>query len=239
MRSFTAIASWVSDISVDLLAGLYARCDLALAASRPPSKGTIWRVVTAIDPAQADAAIGTWLLHRASRPSTPSGDNPAEYASPGLRELALDGKTLRGAKDSEGNQVHLLAAMTHTALVAGQVEVGAKTNEIPMLSELLDDLDINATVITADALHTQRDTAEYLHQRGAEFCSCVNENQPKLFTTLDALPWTDVPIAHTRTDRGHGRLERRMSSRSLSSSVTSATSRETPNPRSLSSASPA
>ncbi len=208
MRSFTAIASWVSDISVDLLAGLYARCDLALAASRPPSKGTIWRVVTDIDPAQADAAIGTWLLHRASRPSA-SGDNPAEDASPGLRELALDGKTLRGAKDSEGNQVHLLAAMTHTGLVAGQVEVGAKTNEIPMLSELLDDLDINASVITADALHTQRDTAEYLHQRGAEFCFCVKENQPKLFTTLDALPWTDVPIAHTRTDRGHGRLERR------------------------------
>jgi Transposase len=172
MRSFTAIASWVSDVPADLLAGLYARCDPTLAVARPPSKGTIWRVVTDLDPAQADAAIGAWLLQRAGQP-TAEGDKPADGAPPGLGELALDGKTVRGAKDGDGNQVHLLAAMTHSGLVVGQVEVGAKTNEIPLLPELLDDLDIAGSVITADALHTQRDTAEYLHQRGADFCFCV------------------------------------------------------------------
>jgi predicted transposase YbfD/YdcC len=127
----------------------------------------------------------------------------------GLGEVAVDGKTLRGARDGDGNQTHLLAAMTHTGLVAGQVEVGAKTNEIPKLSELLDTLDITGAVITADAMHTQRDTADYLHQRGADFCFCVKENQPTLFTTLDSLPWNDVAISHTTIDRGHGRIERR------------------------------
>jgi predicted transposase YbfD/YdcC len=63
-------------------------------------------------------------------------------------------------------------------------------------------------VITADALHTQRDTAEYLHRRGADFCFCVKENQPKLFAALNALPWNDTPIGHTQNDRGHGRIER-------------------------------
>lgn len=198
MRSFTAIADWVAEAPPDLLARLHIRCG-SVVPPRAPSKSTIWRVVTEIDPVAADAVIGMWLLERTGHDdrATPAG------------ELALDGKTLRGAKDGDGNQTHLLAAMTHGGLVARQVEVGAKTNEIPMLQELLDPLDITGTVITADAMHTQRDTAEYLHRRGADFCFCVKENQPKLFAALNALPWQETPIGHTRTDRGHGRIERR------------------------------
>ena len=52
-------------------------------------------------------------------------------------------------------------------VVLGQVEVGAKTNEIPMFSTLLDHLDIAGAVITADALHAQREHATYLAGRGA------------------------------------------------------------------------
>ena len=53
----------------------------------------------------------------------------------------VDGKAVRGATDAEGNQVHLLAAATHDdALVVGQVEVGAKSNEIPQFAPLLDTL---------------------------------------------------------------------------------------------------
>lgn len=207
MSSFTAIAGWVADVPADLLTGLYARCGRS--AARAPSKATLWRVVTEIDPAQADAAIGAWLLEQAEQPNSGTSQPPPEGECRGPVELALDGKTLRGARDGQGNQMHLLAAMTHTGLVTGQVEVGAKTNEIPKLSDLLDTMDIAAAVITADAMHTQRDTANYLHQRGADFCFCVKENQPTLFATLNTLPWNDVPISHTETDRGHGRIERR------------------------------
>jgi predicted transposase YbfD/YdcC len=206
MSSFTAIAGWVADVPADLLIGLYARCGQGVA--RAPSKCTLWRVVTEIDPAQADAVIGAWLLERAYHLGH-QGRGPSGDTGVGLGAVAVDGKTVRGAKDSDGNQTHLLAVMTHNGLVAGQVEVGPKTNEIPKLSELLDTMDIAGAVITADALHTQRDTADYLHRRGADFCFCVKENQPTLFTTLDTLPWNDVPISHTQTDRGHGRIERR------------------------------
>jgi predicted transposase YbfD/YdcC len=212
MSSFTAIAGWVADVPSDLLTGLYARRGQVVAA-RAPSKATLWRVVTEIDPVQADATIGAWLLDRAhhlDHPGhAPTGDTAVDPSAADLGAVAVDGKTVRGAKDSEGNQTHLLAAMTHTGLVIGQVEVGAKTNEIPKLSELLDTMDIAGAVITADAMHTQRDTADYLHQRGADFCFCVKENQPTLFDTLNALPWNEVPISHTETDRGHGRIERR------------------------------
>lgn len=218
MRSFTAIAGWVADVPVADLAGLYARCGSAVQV-RAPSKATLWRVVTGVDAAQADAAIGAWLLSRKAvddiaadaDADTDAGGGGADGEA-GITDtdvVAVDGKTLRGARDDEGNQPHLLAAMTHTGLVVGQVEVGAKTNEIPMLSTLLDTLDIAGRVITADALHTQRETADYLHRRGANFFFCVKENQPKLFAALDALPWQDTPIACERTERGHGRLERR------------------------------
>jgi predicted transposase YbfD/YdcC len=94
-------------------------------------------------------------------------------------------------------------------VVAGQVEVGAKTNEIPMIVPLLDGLDLDQAVVTADALHTQRATADYLHGRGADFALPVKDNQPGLFDALDALPWHQAPVSHTATGRGHGRIETR------------------------------
>jgi predicted transposase YbfD/YdcC len=88
-------------------------------------------------------------------------------------------------------------------------EVGAKTNEIPMIIPLLDGLDLDGAVIPADALHTQRATANYVHGRGADFALPVKDNQPGLFDALDALPWRDVPVTHAATDRGHGRITTR------------------------------
>jgi Transposase DDE domain len=89
--------------------------------------------------------------------------------------------------------VHRLAAQSgQQVVVAGQVEVGAKTNEIPMITPLLDSVDLDRAVVTADALHTQRATADYVHGRGADFAFPVKDSQPGLFDALDALPWHDA-----------------------------------------------
>jgi hypothetical protein len=65
MRSFTAIAGWVSDTPADLLVSVYARCGPASIRPVPPSKATIWRVLTEVDAAAVDAAIGAWPADRA------------------------------------------------------------------------------------------------------------------------------------------------------------------------------
>ena len=78
-----------------------------------------------------------------------------------------------------------------------------------MIITLLDGVDLDQAVVTADALHCQRATADYLHGRGADFILPAKDNQPRLFDALDALPWRDVPVAHAATDRGHGRIETR------------------------------
>ena len=63
--------------------------------------------------------------------------------------------------------------------------------------------------MTADALHTVKATANHIHEHGGEFVLPVKENRRALFDALDALPWGQVPIAHTATDKGHGRITTR------------------------------
>jgi predicted transposase YbfD/YdcC len=102
--------------------------------------------------------------------------------------------------------------MTHELpTLLAQRDVAHKTNEITQLKPLLDPLELTGWAITLDALHAQRETARYLvEDKGAAYVfTAITDNQPTLFTHLDALPWTTVPIGHTMCDRGHGRQEKR------------------------------
>ena len=128
-------------------------------------------------------------------------------------QVRLDGKTIRGAKDTDGNQTHLLAALLGPdaahSVVAAQTEVGAKTNEVPLATVVLDQIDLHGKIVTADALHTVKATATHICERGGQFVLPVKENRQALFDALDALAWTDVPIAHRSVDKGHGRVTTR------------------------------
>lgn len=215
MRSYTAIAGWVADTPRELLTAVYARCGQMPAI---PSKCTIWRVVTGADADAVDAAVGGWLAERAGidvEVKTAAAERrddrlPDATTTAPRVVVAVDGKRVRGAIDIDGNAPHLLAAATHDdGLVLAQIDVHHKTNEIPMFTPLLDTIDITGMLITADCLHTQRSHARYLHARDADFLFYVKNNQPKLFDALDRLAWKDVPVTHTATGRGHGRIERR------------------------------
>ena len=213
MKGYTAITGWVSDVPPAILAGLYLRSGAAPAP--PPSKSTIWRVLTDADAEAFDVAVGTWLMNLAgfTMPATAGQDAGGEDFSRTLMQVRLDGKAVRGAKDADGNQVRLLAALAGpdaaASVVAAQTEVGAKTNEVPMAAVVLGQIDLNGKVVTADALHTVKATADHIHEHGGEFVLPVKENRRTLFDALDKLPWGRAPIAHTATDKGHGRITTR------------------------------
>ncbi len=213
MKGYTAISGWVADVPPPVLAGLYLRCGAAPAP--PPSKTTIWRVLTDAGTGELDAAAGTWLMDLAglAGPAAASGDAAGEDCPPALTQVRLDGKAVRGARNPDGTQVRLLAALVGadaaSSVVAAQAAVGAKTNEVPVAKVVLGLLDLHGKVVTADALHTVKATARLIHEGGGEFVLPVKENRRSLFDAIDALPWKDVPIAHAAADRGHGRVTTR------------------------------
>jgi predicted transposase YbfD/YdcC len=206
MKGYTAISGWVADVPPPVLAGLYLRCGAAPAP--PPSKTTIWRVLTDAGTEELDAAAGTWLTDLAGLPAAGGEDCP-----PALTQVRLDGKAVRGARNPDGTQVRLLAALAGpdaaSSVIAAQAAVGAKTNEVPVAAVVLGRLDLHGKVVTADALHTVKATARLIREGGGEFVFPVKENRRSLFDAIDALPWKDVPVAHAAADRGHGRVTTR------------------------------
>jgi predicted transposase YbfD/YdcC len=189
-QSFVAIGEWVADAEDTDLAALGI-------AGVVPCESTLRRCLQRLDPGVLDALIGAWMWLRTSH-------------TDGRRIIALDGKSLRGARDAAGHLTHLLSALCqHSATALGQMTVGAKTNEIPILTKLLDTMNITGAVITADALHCQRGTAQYIVSRKAHYILTVKGNQPNLRKQLKALPWKEVPVLSTDREHSHGRAATR------------------------------
>lgn len=160
-RSFCAIAEWTQGLSREALRKLGSK------RPSPPSEPTIRRVLQRLDADRLDAQIGSWLV--------------AQHSLAG-RGLSVDGKTLRGGHDRNRRAPHLLSAILHQeAVVLAQLAVEEKTNEIPKLPELLDPLPLEGAVVTADALHTQHNTARYLVEtKQADYLFIVKDNQSTL-----------------------------------------------------------
>jgi predicted transposase YbfD/YdcC len=198
--SVTAIAEWAGDVPAEGLQALGARRDRR-GRLIPPSPSTFRRVLRKLDGQALAAAFGAWLTVQVLAGLDAS-----------CLVIALDGKAVRGAKGRDGKAPHLLAAMiTGARAVIAQKDIDAKTNEITQVRPLLDDIDITGALVTADALHVQKDTARYLVQdKKADYLfTAVKDNQPSLFDALDALAWASAPVTHAMHDKGHGRDETR------------------------------
>jgi predicted transposase YbfD/YdcC len=203
-RSFTAIGEWVADAPPQVLACLGVRHDPLARRFEPPDEATIRRVLETVDASALDTAVGSWLGAR------------LRAADQGLRQrraLAVDGKAVRGTRhsSSDGQAVHLLGVIDQQAgAVLAQAAVDGKTNEITQFAPLLEDLDIAGAVITADALHTQREHAKFLVSgKKAHYILVVKRNQPTLYAQVKNLPWRNIPAGCTQRNRGHGREEHR------------------------------
>jgi predicted transposase YbfD/YdcC len=194
-RSLAAIAEWAADAPQPVRAALGARRDAPDFWS-VPAEATIRRTLARLDPEALAAAIGAWLTDRSPKPNRRR------------RAVAVDGKTLRGAR-RDGRQVHLLAAMDHaTRAVVAQRQVDGAPGEVPGLQPLLADLDLADTVVTADALQTHRDAAEFLVvAKRAHYLLAVKANQPTLLKRCAELAWHRVPVLDRTRDQAHGRVE--------------------------------
>jgi predicted transposase YbfD/YdcC len=198
--TFAAIADWVRDLDQPA----WRRLGFT---DRVPAATTVWRLLIRIDADVLSAVLTRWLRARAT---------PVVVAGRRWRlVIAIDGKVERGARLPDGRQVHLLSAYdTAAGIVLAQVQIAAKSNEIPAFVPLLDRVvahlgSLDGVLVVADALHAQTDHAAQVTARGGHLMVPVKGNQPTLFTQLKALPWTQVPVGDQRRDTGHGRTETR------------------------------
>ncbi|MFJ9026530.1 ISAs1 family transposase [Streptomyces sp. NPDC102259] len=192
--SVLAVSEWIADAPPHILERLGIHLDPLFPQRLLPAETTVRRLLARIDGDALDRAVGRWLADRCPKAT-------------GLRGLAVDGKSLRGAARAKGRKIHLLAALEHaTGLVLAQLDVGEKTNEITCFQPLLDTV-AAGTVVTSDAMHTQREHADYLLGRGAYYIVIVKGNQKKLRRQLKSLPWKDIPLQGRTRGIGHGRSE--------------------------------
>jgi predicted transposase YbfD/YdcC len=189
-KSFTAIGQWAADASPEVLTVLGA-------ARGAADESTFRRAFALVSADVLDRVLGAWLGTRAVRAG-------------GRLVIAVDGKTVRGAKGKDGKAPHLVAALAHgIGAVLGQVAVEEKSNEIPAVRELLKAFaDLAGAVLTIDAMHTQHDTAQAILGRGADYVMTVKANMPTLYKQLKKLPWTRIPSVSS-VSKDHGRHARR------------------------------
>jgi Transposase DDE domain. len=174
-RSYLAIAEWAVRCSESMLKRFRARYDKETKTFIPPSEPTIRRILQNIDGQAIDNALTGWLMNVARRDKD--------------SVIAVDGKTLKGAKDSSGKPVQLLSAfLCNPGVVISQRKIDSKTNEIPEIKPLLAHLKIAGSIITADAMHTQTDTARFIvEEKRADYVLTVKDNQRELNNEIKAL----------------------------------------------------
>jgi predicted transposase YbfD/YdcC len=198
--TFAAIADWARDLD----RAAWARLGFT---GRVPAATTVWRLLIRIDAEVLSVVLAGWLRGRVG---------PVVLAGRRWRlVIAIDGKVERGARLPDGRQVHLLSAYdTVAGVVLAQVQIAAKSNEIPAFAPLVDRVagqlgSLQGVLFVADALHAQTGHAECVAAAGADLMVSVKGNQPSLFAQLKALPWGQVPVGDRRRERGHGRRETR------------------------------
>jgi predicted transposase YbfD/YdcC len=155
---------------------------------------TVRRVIEQLHPAGLAVLL---------RPASTERDRPVR--------LVADGKSARGSRARTRTAAHLLAVIDQDDQVIAQLRIPDKTNEVPCLREVLGPLDIEGAWVSADALHTQRETARLLVEgKKAHYLLTVKLNQPTLYARCRHLPWEKATAKYYDRTEGHGRKETRV-----------------------------
>lgn len=156
-----------------------------------PSADTFARVFRLLDPNAFEAAFRAWV----------------GSILPAFKQVAIDGKTLRGSADGNRPALHMVSAFaTDIGIVLGQEAVADKSNEITAIPVLLEALAIKGCLVSIDAMGCQKDIASTIRARHADYLLAVKNNQRTLRRAVEDA-FADVPMeGFEHTDRSHGRV---------------------------------
>lgn len=167
-----------------------------------PSDDTLRRFFRRLDPKGFQAFFAQWVK------TIPLSKNP---------HIAIDGKVSRHTFDGDENPLHMVSAFaSESHLVLGQEKVSDKSNEIKAIPELLNIIDIEGSTVTIDAMGCQRDIAQAICDKKADYIFSLKGNQGTLYKDVelvfkdrDLIKELNLQELQTIDGSEHGRLEER------------------------------
>ena len=164
-----------------------------------PSHDTFSHLFRLLDPEAFEVCFGRFVT---------------AFAAQAGEVVAIDGKTARRSFDRRAGAgpLHMVSAWAcEQRVVLGQRKVDSGANEITMVPELLALLALEGRIVTADAMHCQKATAQAILDRGGDYVLALKGNRPALLD--DVRRMLDDPAAAPgvaeATDGDHGRIETR------------------------------
>ena len=135
-------------------------------------------------------------------------------------QIMLDGKVIKStdAIKTIETMMNIVTAYTDTGISLGQIAVDSKTNEIPAVKELIEILDVEGKIITADAMHCQKETAEKIIDNKGDYVLQLKANQKNFYEDVYAMfdekymDETDTNCEYEvfcTVEKSHGRIEKR------------------------------
>ena len=180
----------------------------------PPSHDTFTRVFALLDTHAFEHAVRHWMRHlQLTTPRTP-GTPGTPAPPPSLRQIACDGKTLRGSRQGAPGALIMAATVnlwcTEEGLCLAQRRIPEASGEGPQCELLLRHLQLQGTILSGDAAYCQHTLASYINAQGGDYVLNLKDNQPEakdeIHPLLETLAASRPPDLE-QTDKGHGRLE--------------------------------
>lgn len=130
--------------------------------------------------------------------------------------LSLDGKTIRstGKMDSYESPLHIVSAqVAELGITYAQQAVAGKSNEIPAVRELLEQLELGGCLVVADALNCQKETAGTIISGKGDYLLCAKDNQENLKKEIEEYVQDETLRKSmgkkSETEKNRGRIEKR------------------------------
>lgn len=185
-KSLVAVGELAAELPQEVLARLGCKFHPVKKCYIAPSEATIRRHLHAVDADALDQVVGGWLRAESAKGNVEGA----------LVGIAVDGRALRGSRTSDERAAFLFSGMLHsTGAVIAQTEVESKTNEIKAMRPLFAEREsLAGAVVTADAMHAQRDHAKFIvEERHGDCLVGVKSNQPHLAHAVENLDAGDFP----------------------------------------------
>lgn len=161
-----------------------------------PDSDTFRRLFERLNPTELSECLYDWLDMERDKRSV----------------VAVDGKTICGSGNSTHKAYHVVSAfVAENQITLGEITVDEKSNEITAVPALLDLIDVEGSIVTADAMSCQKEITKKIHEKKADYVIALKENQGTLFddSILYFRDFSEEVSSFETIEKGHGRVEKR------------------------------